>query len=66
MLPHPRKRKIGSKVFDCMFLGYTKHNVAYSFHFLRSDVIEHNTIVEKKNVEFFEHVIPLKVSETFE
>jgi len=63
MLPDPKKRKICSKTSDCMFLGYAEHSVAYRFLVLKSDVIEHNTIVETKNVEFFEHKFPLKVSE---
>jgi len=62
----PKKRKIGSKTSDCMFLGYAEHSVAYRFLVLKSDVIEHNTIVETKNVEFFKHIFPLKVSETLE
>jgi len=66
MLPDPQKRKIGSKTSDCMFLGYVEHSAAYRFFVLKSDVIEHNTIVETKNVEFFEHIFPLKVSETLE
>ena len=63
MFPDPKKRKIGFKISDCMFLGYVEH-IAYRFLVLKSDVIEHNTIVETKNVEFFEHIFPLKVSET--
>jgi len=66
MLPDPKKRKIGSKTSDCMFSGYAEHNVAYRFLVLKSDVIEHNIIVETKNVEFFEHIFPLKVSDTVE
>jgi len=64
MLPDVKKRKINSKISDCLFLGYVEHSVAYRFLVLKSDVIEHNTIVETKNVEFFEHIFPLKVSET--
>jgi len=64
ILPDPKKRNIGSKTSDCMFLGYAEHSAAYRFLVLKSDVIEHNTIVETKNVEFFEHIFPLKVSET--
>jgi len=48
MLPNPKKRKIGSKTSDCMFLGYAEHSVAYRFLVLNSDIIEHNTIVETK------------------
>jgi len=49
-----------------MFLGYIEHSVAYRFLVLKNDVIEHNTIVETKNVEFFEHIFPLKIRDTFE
>jgi len=64
MLPDPKKGKIAYKTSNCMFLGYVEHSAAYRFLVLKSDVIEHNTIVETKNVEFFEHIFPLKVSET--
>jgi len=43
MLPDPKKRKIGSKTFDGMFLCYGEHNVAYRFLVLNSDIIERNT-----------------------
>ena len=67
MLPDPKKRKIGSsKTSDCMFLGYAEHSVAYRFLVLNSDIIECKIIVETKNVEFFEHIFPLKSSGTFE
>ena len=66
MLLDPKKRKIGSKTSDCMFLGYAEHSVAYRFLVLNSDIIERNTIVETKNVEFFEHIFPLKSSCTSE
>jgi len=48
MLPNPKKRKIGSKTYDCMFLGYVEHSVAYRFLVLNSDIIERNTIAETK------------------
>jgi len=64
MLVDLKKKKVGSKTFECMFLGYADHSVAYRFLVFKSDVIEHNTIVETKNVELFEHIFPLKVSET--
>jgi len=31
MLPDPKKSKISFKTSSCMFLGYAKHSVAYSF-----------------------------------
>ncbi len=60
MLPEPKKRKIGSKTSDCMFIGYAEHSAAYRFLVLRSDVLDCNTIIETKNAEFFEHIFPLK------
>jgi len=65
MLPDPKKRTIGSKS-DCLFLGYAEHSVAYRFLVLNSEIIERNSIVETKSVEFFEHIFPLKVSSTSE
>ena len=47
MLLDHRKRKIGSKTSDCLFLGYAEHSVAYRFLVLNSEIIERNTIVEK-------------------
>jgi len=43
-----------------------EHNAAYRFLVLKSDLSQHNTIVETKNVEFFEQVFSLKGSDTFE
>jgi len=65
MLPDLKKKKIGFKTSDCMFLRYVEHSAAYRFLVLNSDIIERNTIVvETKNVEFFEHIFPLKSSGT--
>ncbi|PNX71449.1 retrotransposon-related protein, partial [Trifolium pratense] len=60
LLPEPKKRKIGSKTCDCMFIGYAGNSAAYRFLVLKSDVLEKNTIIESKNAEFFENVFPLK------
>ena len=46
MLPNLKKRKIGPKTFDCMFLGYTGHSVAYRFLVLKSNVLDCNTVIE--------------------
>ena len=59
MLPDPKKRKIGSKTSDCMFIGYASNSAAYRFLVLKSDVLESNTIIETKNAEFFEQIFPL-------
>ena len=66
MLPDPKKRKIESKTYNCMFIGYASNSVAYRFLVLKNDVLQCNTIIETKNVEFFEHIFPLfeKISHT--
>ena len=66
MLTEPKRKKIGSKTSDCMFIGYAEHSAAYRFLVLKSDVLDCNTIVETKNAEFFEHVFPLKIGNTSE
>ena len=48
MLPCPKKRKIGSKTSDCLFIGYASNSVAYRFLVLKSDVLECNIIIETK------------------
>ena len=49
MLLDPKMWKIGSKTVDCMFIGYVSNSAAYRFLGLKSDVLECNTIIEKKN-----------------
>ena len=53
MLTDPKKRKIGSMTFDCMFIGYASNSAAYIILVMKSDVLECNTIIETKNAEFF-------------
>ncbi|KAK3027782.1 hypothetical protein RJ639_042227 [Escallonia herrerae] len=60
MLPEPKRKKLGSRTSDCLFLGYAFHSVAYRFLVLQSDVLDSNTIIESKDAEFFENVLPLK------
>ena len=59
MLPYPKKRKIGLKTFDCMFIRYVSNSAVYRFLVLKIDVLECNTIIKTKNTEFFEHIFPL-------
>ena len=61
MLPDSKKRKIGSKTSNCMFIGYVEQSSTYRFLVLKSDVLDHNFIIETKNVEFFELIFPLKL-----
>ena len=51
-----------------MFIGYVQNNPAskysasYRFLVIRSEnnIMEPNSIVETKNVEFFEHIFPMR------
>jgi len=42
-----------------LFIGYVEHSAAYRFLVLKSDMIKCDTIMETKNVEFFEDIFPL-------
>ena len=57
-----KKRKIGSKTYDCLFIGYAEHSDAYRFLVLKSDIIECDAIMVTKNAKFFEDVFPLRAS----
>ena len=49
LLREPKKRKIGSKNCDCMFIGYAENSATYRFMVLRSDMLDINKIIESKN-----------------
>ena len=53
MLPDPKKRKIGSKIYNCMLIGYANNSAGYRFLVLKSDVLECNTIIETKKMPNF-------------
>jgi hypothetical protein len=63
MLPEPKKRKLGSRTCDCVFIGYACNSSCYRFLVIKSDVLDYNTIIESENAIFFEHVFPLKNKE---
>jgi hypothetical protein len=42
-----------------MFIGYVENSVAYKFLVLKSDMLDCNTVIKIKNIEFFEHIYPL-------
>lgn len=66
MQTDPKKRKISSKTFDCLYIGYLEHSAAYRLLVLKSDVLVVNTIVETKNVDFFEDIFPFKSRQSIE
>ncbi|TYK14234.1 ty1-copia retrotransposon protein [Cucumis melo var. makuwa] len=55
--PTLKKSTVGSKTFDCIFIGYAQNSAAYKFMCLND-----KTINESRDAEFFEHVFSLKQS----
>ena len=60
LLSKPKKRKLGPKTFDALFIGYVENSVAYRFLVIKSEnsLVEVNSIIETKNAEFFENIFP--------
>ena len=50
-VPIPKRIKIGSKLVDCVFIGYAHNSSAYQFLIHKSDVpdMNVNTIIESRN-----------------
>ena len=47
-----------------MFIGYVKNRATYRFLVIKSknSLVEVNTIIETKNVDFFESIFAMKLS----
>ena len=54
-MPINKKRKLGPKTVDCVFLDYAIHNVGYSFLIINSRVPDMlvGTIMESRYATFF-------------
>jgi hypothetical protein len=52
--PINKKRKLGPKTVDCIFLGYSFHNTGYRFLIIKSDVPDMyvDTIMESRDATF--------------
>ena len=61
-IPINKKRKLGSKTVDCVFLGYAHHNTAYRFVVVKSEApdVMVDTILESRNATFFENIFPMR------
>ena len=61
-MPINKKRKLGPKTVDCVFLGYAIHSVGYRFLIINSSVPEMavDTIMESRDATFFENEFPMK------
>jgi hypothetical protein len=63
-VPINKKRKLGPKNMDCIFLGYAHHSIAYSFLVIKLEVLDVyvDTFLESCNVTFFENIFLMKNS----
>ena len=63
ILPKLKKKKLGYRTCDCVFIGYASNSSYYRFLVIKSDILESYTIIESENVIFYEHLFPLKNKE---
>ena len=61
-MPINKRRKLGPKIIDCVFLGYAVHNIGYSFLIINSRVLDMHvgTIMESTDAILFESEFPMK------
>ena len=61
-IPESKKRKIGRKIVDAIFIRYTLDSNINRFLVVNSEIskISNNTIIEAKDVVYFENIFPLK------
>ena len=62
VIPEPKRRKIGSKIIDTIFIGYGQNTSANRFLVIDSEIngISNNTIIESRDATFFEDIFPFK------
>ena len=53
----PKKRKLGPKTVDCVFLGYAQRSINYRFLVVKSEIpdMHIDTIIESRDVIFLEY-----------
>jgi hypothetical protein len=61
-VPAYKKRKLGPKTVDCVFLGYAHNSAAYRFLVIKSEFsdVHVNTLIESRDATFFEEIFPMK------
>jgi hypothetical protein len=57
-----KKRKLGPKTVDYIFLGYAHHSIAYRFLVVKSEVpdMHVDTMFESRDAIFFKNIFPMK------
>ncbi|GJT81771.1 zinc finger, CCHC-type containing protein [Tanacetum coccineum] len=55
-LPDPKRKTLGEKGIDCIFVGYAEHSKAYRFYVIEpNDSVSINSIIESKDAIFDEN-----------
>jgi hypothetical protein len=56
------KRKLGPRIVDCVFLGYSHNSAAYTFLVIKSNFpdVHVNTVTEPRGASFFEDIFSMK------
>ncbi|GJZ27029.1 zinc finger, CCHC-type containing protein [Tanacetum coccineum] len=55
-LPDPKRKTMGKKGIDCVFVGYAKHSEAYRFYVIEpNDFVSINSIIESRDAIFNEN-----------
>ncbi|GJZ05886.1 zinc finger, CCHC-type containing protein [Tanacetum coccineum] len=55
-LPDPKRKTLGGKDIDCIFVGYVEHSKAYRFYVIEpNDFVSINSIIESRDVVFDEN-----------
>ncbi|KAL0409747.1 UNVERIFIED_CONTAM: hypothetical protein Sradi_1909100 [Sesamum radiatum] len=62
LVPEHKRKKLGPKTVDAVFLGYVETSYALRFLVIKSEIsgIEVNTIVEFRDAIFIEDIFPMK------
>ena len=61
-IPEPKRKKIGPKTVDAVFIGYSLDSNTYRFLVINSEISEilNNTLIESRDATFFENIFPFK------
>ncbi|KAL0545202.1 hypothetical protein IC582_020351 [Cucumis melo] len=54
-IPDPKRRKLASRAYECVFIGYAENSKAYRFYDL-----ENKVVIESNDVDFFKDKILFK------
>ncbi|GJX97853.1 zinc finger, CCHC-type containing protein [Tanacetum coccineum] len=55
-LPDPKRKTLGEKGIDCIFVGYVEHSKAYRFYVIEpNDFVSINSIIESRDAIFDEN-----------